>query len=93
MRIVLSSERYTNLAQKELAISDEHVKNTCRQGPRELNCRYLVFSGNGWECAKDSVGLKQLLDYKVLSGSLTSKGDNCDGWAEIRKTKTTRVVG
>jgi hypothetical protein len=57
---------------------NEIVKDTCKIGQAEKCCRYLVVGGDGFECLK-LTDQKPVIDYKVRSGSFTSKGDNCLG--------------
>lgn len=61
-----------------MTIPMDHVKTVCKMGQGAVTCRYLAV-GNGFICAKTNPSLKALLDEKVASGKMGSKGDNCEG--------------
>jgi hypothetical protein len=56
----------------------EHVKNVCKIGQGPECCRYLLIDGNGPLCGKrTAVALE--IDQRVLAGTYSSVGDNCEG--------------
>lgn len=58
--------------------SEEHVKLVCLIGQRSLCCRYLTMHPGGWSCEKHAE-LRALLDSRVEQGTITARGDNCEG--------------
>lgn len=60
----------------------EYTKSVCHIGEGHACCRYLVASGDGFECAKDS-SLAPTIDARVASGSFTARGDNCPGYGRV----------
>lgn len=57
---------------------NDQVKNVCKIGQGHDCCRYLMMGGLGFECAKGTA-TAAILDIRVLSESMTARGDNCDG--------------
>lgn len=49
--------------------------HVCRehQGPRQ--CRYLIAG----KCLKHHIDAKSVIDFRVIKGTQTAFGDNCDG--------------
>ena len=61
-------------------VTDEYAKNTCKRGKGAECCRYLTMGRCGWSCAKHSE-LAMMLDARVTSGTMTARGNNCEGRA------------
>lgn len=59
-------------------MNDEKVKNVCKVGQGQDCCRYLAVGGDGFECLKNT-SIAKLLDYRVKTGTINARGDNCDG--------------
>ena len=57
---------------------NDQIKNVCKIGQGADCCRYLVMGINGFECMKGT-SLAEILDMRVLTNTITAKGDNCDG--------------
>jgi hypothetical protein len=60
-----------------MKISNEHLKEVCKIGQGKACCRYIGLS-DGWACLKHS-SLKDTLDARVRSKTMTAQGDNCEG--------------
>jgi len=56
------------------------IENICQIGKGAKTCRYLVFSGGGFLCAKTDQKLKAAIDAQVKS--MNAQGDNCAGDGE-----------
>ena len=61
-----------------LTVTDEESKTLCLIGQQERCCRYLTPDRKGFQCAKHT-GLGVLLDDRVAKGTITARGDNCEG--------------
>ena len=59
------------------------VTNTCKIGQGHDCCRYLMAGRDGFECAKQTVGMKVALDLRVDLCTIIARGDNCDGYSTI----------
>ena len=57
---------------------NDHVRNVCKIGQGNVCCRYLVLSGQGFECMKGSE-MKAYLDSRVAMETMVARGDNCPG--------------
>jgi hypothetical protein len=58
---------------------NEYIMNTCKLGQGSKCCRYLIAGPNGFECAKQHIGMKNYLDMRVAADDMNAKGDNCIG--------------
>jgi hypothetical protein len=58
--------------------NSEYVEEICKIGQGHDCCRYLTMAKGGWSCEKYGT-LKKLIDYKVITGQFTARGDNCQG--------------
>lgn len=60
--------------------------NICRvhQGARQ--CRYLINAA----CLKQHIYAKDVIDFRVIKGTQTAFGDNCDGVPFAGKTDATQ---
>jgi len=58
---------------------NEQIKTVCKIGQGHDCCRYLVMSPEGFECGKLEMPVKKVLDSRVQAGTITARGDNCDG--------------
>lgn len=56
----------------------EHIKNVCKIGQKNLSCRYLIITGRGFECMKNT-DMKGYLDSRVAMETMVARGDNCEG--------------
>lgn len=56
----------------------EYVKETCKMGQGHDCCRYLTMHPDGWSCEKRG-SLRNYLNYRVVTNSITARGDNCPG--------------
>ena len=54
------------------------VRNVCKVGQGVVCCRYLTITGSGLSCEKHSP-LRDLLDERVATKTITAQGDNCPG--------------
>ena len=59
-------------------VSISIAKDICKIGQGEVCCRYLICGANGFECAKGT-DTGRFLDSRVTKGTITAKGDNCEG--------------
>ena len=59
-------------------ISADKVKTVCKVGQGAECCRYLVCGSKGFECVKGT-DTGKFLDSRVAKGTITAKGDNCEG--------------
>lgn len=59
-------------------IYDRRVKDVCKIGQGADCCRYLACGAKLFECLKHT-SLKGELDRRVSEGSMTARGDNCEG--------------
>lgn len=59
-------------------LTDCHVMEVCRLGEQAETCRYLAMGAGGWSCEKHSP-LAGTLDDRVTKGTITARGDNCEG--------------
>lgn len=55
------------------------VNTVCKIGQGEACCRYLTMSPNGWSCEKLEPSARRMLDHRVMAGTMTARGDNCEG--------------
>ena len=60
-----------------VTITPEQVRTVCRNG-KDQTCSYLVWGGDGSECAKGSL-MHNLIEVRRLTRSIRSMGDNCSG--------------
>lgn len=60
--------------------NDDYRKAVCRIGQGADCCRYLTLSAMGWDCERNTT-LGIVLDFKAECGSITAKGQNCEGLA------------
>lgn len=58
--------------------TNEEAMTLCKVGQGYECCRYLTMSGKGWSCEKNGE-LAPLLDYRVLTETITARGNNCPG--------------
>jgi hypothetical protein len=72
--------------------SRQHVEEVCKFGKGEEVCRYLVFGGEGFGCAKANP-LRETIDKRSEAGTMGAKGDNCEGTAGFIKDNKERLVG
>lgn len=56
----------------------EYAKLICKIGQGYDCCRYLTMSPEGWSCEKNG-RLKKYLDHRVITKTITARGDNCPG--------------
>lgn len=56
------------------------IKAVCKIGQGAACCRYLAM-GIDWSCLKRS-SLKALLDERAAAGTMSARGDNCEGQEE-----------
>lgn len=56
----------------------EHVRPLCKMGEGAECCAFLTFGGGGFCCAKGS-SFEFLIWQRQAQGTMTAKGDNCDG--------------
>jgi hypothetical protein len=56
----------------------DFVKQTCKIGQGAVCCRYLGADGGGFDCLK-LTSLRAYLDERVALGTITARGDNCEG--------------
>lgn len=56
----------------------EWAEEVCRLGQGLACCRYLTMAPDGWSCEKHG-NLKKYLDFRVASGGMVARGDNCPG--------------
>ena len=59
-----------------MALSPQQIIDVCKMGQGADCCRYLICSGNGFECAK-TTSLKDIIDTRV--NQMNAKSDNCGG--------------
>ncbi len=59
-------------------ITDDYAKQICKVGQGADCCRYLCMSPEGWSCEKFG-SFSDLLDFRVLTGTINARGDNCAG--------------
>lgn len=59
-----------------MALSTQHMKEVCKIGQGADCCKYLLCSGEGFECGKTGA-LKGVIDSRAEY--MTAQGDNCDG--------------
>lgn len=64
---------------KSSYIAEETVNGACGLGKGEGCCRYLGLGQGGWRCLKHSE-MRAVIDRKFAEGSMTAKGDNCEGF-------------
>lgn len=57
---------------------DAYVKGPCKIGQGAACCRYLTMGPKGWSCEKHG-SLQAHLDARVAAGTITARGDNCEG--------------
>jgi hypothetical protein len=67
-----------------------HVKNVCKIGQGNACCRYLVISGQGFECVKNT-DMKAYLDSRVAMETMIARANNCDG-KEIKDLNSLIIV-
>lgn len=58
---------------------NDHIKNVCKIGQKHDCCRYLTGGKDGFYCEKNT-DLRFILDERVMLGTITARGDNCEGW-------------
>lgn len=56
----------------------EYAKEICKMGQGQECCRYLTMHPDGFSCEKHGE-LRKYLDCRVIAGTITSRGDNCEG--------------
>ena len=59
-----------------MAMSPQQIIDVCKMGQGADCCRYLICSGNGFECAK-TTSLKDAIDTRM--NQMNAKSDNCGG--------------
>lgn len=57
----------------------EAVDTVCKIGKGAACCRYLVAGSEGFECAKFEQSVRLVLDNRAAAGTITARGDNCEG--------------
>ena len=62
-----------------MSLSKKYMKEICKIGQGAHCCRYLICGSKGFECAKLHQDLMAALDMRVASGTMTARGDNCEG--------------
>lgn len=62
------------------AIPRDYVDAVCKPGQQEATCAFLLFSPEGWACAKNLPDIQVQVQRRLLAGTMVAKGDNCDGW-------------
>ena len=60
-------------------IEEKHLKKICLIGHGKKCCRYIGLTGNGFECLKEDIAMKIILDKRVENNSMVAQGDNCSG--------------
>lgn len=58
-------------------IPNDHFKDVCRPGQKEITCRYITAGPEGICCEKHNPAMKAILDARV--DQMSAKGDNCPG--------------
>ena len=69
-------------------IPDWYVNDICRLGQMEKTCAFLLISGEGWECAKDTAELYHMIQLRLAEGSMNAIADNCPGWGVVDKEQS-----
>lgn len=59
-------------------IPEDMRDNVCKMGQGHDCCRYMVVSGDGISCAKNSQ-FHKTIDQRVALEKMTARGDNCEG--------------
>ena len=59
-----------------MALSPQQIIDVSKMSQGVDCCRYLIKSGNGFECAK-TTSLKDIIDTRV--NQMNAKSDNCGG--------------
>ena len=71
-------------------ISFQHLEEVCKIGQGKECCRYIGVS-DSFECMKHS-SLKNALDARVQSKTITARGDNCGGnESDIKPTEVKTI--
>ena len=56
----------------------EYATLVCKIGQGYDCCRYLTMAPEGWSCEKMG-RLRRYLDHRVVTLTMTARGDNCPG--------------
>lgn len=57
-------------------ITPDEVRDVCKIGQGADACRYIIVTGNGFMCARES-GMRDLLDMRVAEGTYAAEAVNC----------------
>ena len=69
-----------------------HLESVCNPGKGQATCRYLCRGPKGMVCAKHT-SMRPHLDKFALEGTMTARGDNCDGLGEMPAASETENKG
>lgn len=63
----------------ERVIPQGRLESVCKVGQGAATCRYVTGQALGICCVKKVQSLKDHLDQRAATGSITARGDNCSG--------------
>ena len=72
------------LLDEDRKIPKAHLNSICKIYKKNLSCRYIFLSPNGFVCVKRTP-IKTTLDSMVSKQEVTARGDNCEGLGNYKK--------
>jgi hypothetical protein len=61
-----------------MKITGDRLKNICKIGTDKC-CAYLICGAKGFECGKNNLEIKIIIDKRLKDGKMNATGDNCSG--------------
>lgn len=66
-----------------------YLEAVCKLGQGEKACSFLMHDGSNPSCAKGS-GFEIIIRQRRAEGSIRSRGDNCSGPPEFKRTRARK---